>query len=94
MKVVITQASYGMSLLQDYPYLNKYKDYYIDDDPYQNYDYWRSNCIVAEMTNDEMQATIRELIKYHPLVVGYADKYNHEKYGIDFEITIYDDYLE
>lgn len=94
MKVVITQASYGMNLLQDYPYLNKYKDDYIDDDPYRDYNYWRDNCIVSEMTNDEMQSIIRELINYHPLVVGYADKYDHEQYGIDFTITIYDDYLE
>ena len=94
MKIVIGQASYGMRLLEDYPCLNKYKDDYIDDDPYQNYNYWRDNCIVTEMTNDEMQAIIRELINYHPLVVGYADKYDHESYGIDFEIIIYDDYLE
>ena len=49
---------------------------------------------IDNKTNDEMFKLIQELTNYKELIIGYADKYDHEHYGIDFSIKIYDDYNE
>lgn len=95
MKVVIQRADYD-DLLEDYPCLEKYKAWFIPKDCEYDYSefYYSSNCIVKDMDNDELFKLIQELTSYEDIVIGYADKYDHEKYGIDFKITIYDYYLE
>lgn len=106
MKVVIGQAAYCMTdeydivelgfdgdkekLLNDYPYLRKYADYY-----HQGFDaYYDNNVIIKDMDEKELQDVIKMLTKKNKLVIEYEDKYWAERYGTDFKITIYDDYLE
>lgn len=95
MKVVIDHAGYD-DLLVAYPCLEKYREWFITEDNDYNYleVYYHTNCIIKEMDNDELFKLIQELTSYREIVIGYADKYDHENYGIDFKITIYDDYLE
>lgn len=95
---VLIYATSSNNLLEEYPILQKYKENYrpcIDWDcyPYIDNDYWRQNCIIKDMNNDELFKLIQELTSISKLVIGYADKYDHE-YGIDFEIEIYNDYRE
>ena len=102
MKVVISQCKgcyENKQILTDYPILQKYVDkgYYVKY--YENcsdYDdsYWKENCIIVELTNNEIFKLIQELTNYQELIIGYVDKYDHENYGIDFSIKIYDDYNE
>ena len=99
MKVVISQCKYchnNNQILTDYPILQKYADkghyvdYFEDDDG----NYWAINRIIVDLTNDEVFKLIQELTSCSELIVGYADKYDHEHYGIDFSVKIYDDYNE
>lgn len=102
MKVVISQCKYcheSNQILTDYPMLQKYADkgHYVNYcDDWSDYDdsYWAENCIIVDLTNDEMFELIQELTSYSELIIGYSDKYAHENYGIDFSIKIYDDYNE
>ena len=102
MKVVISQCKYchnNNQILTDYPMLQKYADkgHYVDySDDYSDYDdsYWAENCIIVDLTNDETFKLIQELTSYSELIIGYADKYSHENYGVDFSVKIYDDYNE
>ena len=93
MKVKISRADCYGNLIQDYPCLEKYREWFI---PKDSKDFWchYTNCIIKEMNNDELFKLIQELTCYEEIVIGYADKYDHENYGIDVKITIYDDYLE
>ena len=96
MRVVIGQAAHylgedeGQKLLDEYPYLRKYEAYY-----HQNYDgaYWKENVIIKDMDDTELKELIDELTKSNKLVIGYEDKYNETRFGTNFGITIYDDYL-
>ena len=96
MRVVIGQAAYylgedeGQKLLNEYPYLRKYKAHY-----HQDYDgtYWKENVIIKDMDDAELKGIINELTKNNKLVIGYEDKDTKSRFGIDFGITIYDDYL-
>ena len=102
MKVVISQCKgcyENNQILTDYPILQKYVDkgYYVEYcNDYSDYDdsYWKENTIIVELTNDEIFKLIQELTNYQELIIGYANKYDHENYGIDFFIKIYDDYNE
>lgn len=95
MKVVIKHSSdfYG-NLLELYPCLKKYKDEYIDDDPYQNYDYYLMDCIVTDMSESEFWDLTKELMKYQPVIIRYADSYDRDKYRIVMTLEIYDGYRE
>lgn len=96
MRVVIGQAAYylgedeGQKLLNEYPYLRKYEAYY-----HQDYDgtYWKENVIIKDMDDAELKEIINELNKNNKLVIGYEGKDTESRFGIDFGITIYDDYL-
>lgn len=81
MKVVI-YATDGADLMKKYPLIEEYKDFYnnIDDD------YWRENCIIKEMGNDEIFKIIQTLTSYGELVIGYASKSDHELYSVDFSL--------
>ena len=102
MKVAISQCKVcyeNNQILKDYPILQKYADkgHYIQySENYSDYDdsYWKENVIIVELTNNEMFKLIQELTNYQELIIGYADKYNHENYGVDFSIKIYDYYNE
>lgn len=96
MRVVIGQAAHylgedeGQKLLDEYPYLRKYEEYY-----HQDYDgaYWKENVIIMDMDDAEINEVIDELTKSNKLVIGYEDKYIESRFGTNFGITIYDDYL-
>ena len=85
MKVRIDRADYG-NLLQDYPCLNKYENDF-NGDEYRN-------TIITEMSENEFWNLAKELMEYEEVVIGYADKFDREHYGIDMKLTIYDYYLE
>ena len=79
--------------------LQKYADkgHYIKySEDYSDYDdsYWKENAIIVELTNDEIFKLIQELTNYQELIIGYTNKYDHEHYGVDFSIKVYDDYNE
>lgn len=88
MKVVI-YATNNKNLLKDFPLLEEYKNFYNAND-----DYWRNNYIIKEMDNDELTKVIRMLTNYGELVIGRGSKQDHEYYGIDFFIEIYNDWRE
>ena len=88
MKVVI-YATDGADLIKKYPLIEEYKGHYNAED-----DYWRNNCIIKEMNNDELIKVLQVLTNYGELVIGYASKAEHELYGIDFFIEIYNDWRE
>lgn len=99
---VLIYATRSHNLLEEYPILQKYAEnyrpyvdwsYYPYDEQKIDNDYWRQNCIIKDMDNDELFKVIQELTNISELVIGYADKYDHE-YGIDFTIEIYNDYRE
>lgn len=109
MKVVIKQTKCcydDEQIFKDYPILEKYRsmmDYYTGYDDGTNSNYWkehdynqydRNNAIVIELTNDELVKLIQELMNESQLVIEWASKYDHETYGIDFVVEIYDDYRE
>jgi len=98
MKVVIEQAHLWNNLLEAYPCLEKYREWYIseDDKRYGEYETYGkfNNSIIKEMNNDELFNVIQELTNYEELIIGYASVYDHEHYGVDFIITIYDYYIE
>lgn len=102
MKIVISQCKYcyeNNQILTDYPMLQKYADkgHYVKySEDCSDYDdsYWKENAIIVELTNDETFKLIQELTNYQKLIIGYADKYDHENYGIDFSVKIYDAYNE
>lgn len=85
MKVRIDRADYG-NLIQDYPCLEKYRG------DFNNNDY--NNVIITEMSENEFWNLAKELMKYEEVVVGYADDFDREHYGIEMKLTIYDYYLE
>jgi hypothetical protein len=89
MKVVIYATS-GSDLMKHYPLIEQYKGYYNNADD----DYWRDNCIIKRMGNDELVKVMNTLTSYTNLVIGYASKSDHELYDIDFFIEIYDDLRE
>ena len=108
MKVVIKQTEYcyeDEQIFKRYPILEKYRDkmdYYTGYDDGTNFDYWkerdysqydRDNSIVIDLNNDELFKLLQELTNESQLVIG-ASKYDHENYGIDFVVEIYDDYRE
>lgn len=93
MRVVIKRADYS-DLLTAYPCLEKYREWFIPPSDMCSDIYYRDNCIVKDMNNDELFKLIQELTSYNELVIGYANEYDHKNYGIDFKITIYDYYLE
>ena len=88
MKVII-YATNSKNLLEKYPLLKEYKDFYNSSN-----DYWRNNYIIKEMDNDELMKVIQTLTSYGELVVGNKSKQEHERYGIDFYIEIYNDWRE
>ena len=109
MKVVIKQTEYcyeNEQIFKDYPILEKYRsimDYYTGYDDCTNPNYWeehdysqydRDNAIVIDLNNDELVKLLQELTNESQLVIGWASKYDHETYGIDFVIEIYDDCRE
>ena len=109
MKVVIKQTEYcyeNEQIFKRYPILEKYRDkmdYYTGYDDGTNFNYWEEhdynqygidNAIVIELTNNELVKLLQELMNESQLVIGWASKYDHETYGIDFVIEIYDDYRE
>lgn len=109
MKVVIKQTKYcycNEQIFKDYPILEKYRsmmNYYTGYDDGTNSNYWGEydysqysydNAIVIDLNNDELAKLLQELINESQLVIGWASKYDHETYGIDFVVEIYDDYRE
>lgn len=109
MKVVIEQTKCchdDEQIFKDYPILEKYRsimDYYTGYDDCTNPNYWeehdysqydRYNAIVIDLTNNELFKLLQELTNESQLVIGRASKYDHETYGIDFVVEIYDDYRE
>lgn len=109
MKVVIEQTKYcccDEQIFKDYPILEKYKsmmDYYTSYDDDTNSNYWREhdysqydryNTIVIDLNENELVKLLQELMNESQLVIGWASKYDHENYGIDFVVEIYDDYRE
>jgi hypothetical protein len=49
---------------------------------------------VIDLNNDELVKLLQELTNESHLVIGWADKYDHKTYGVDFIVEIYDDYRE
>jgi hypothetical protein len=97
MKVVIHQTSrYDGMLLERYPVLEKYKDDYIplDDDFDFISDYWRGDCIIVHLNQFEIIQLVEELIKEESVIIKHSDSYDHETYGIDIDIEIYNDMRE
>ena len=109
MKVVIEQTKHcydDEQIFKDYPILEKYRsmmDYYTGYDDGTNHNYWRErdysqyngdNAIVIDLNNDELFKLLQELTNESQFVIGWASKYDHETYGIDFVVEIYDDYRE
>ena len=102
MKTVISQCKgcyENNQILIDYPMLQEYADkgHYVKySEDCSDYDdnYWKENCIIVDLTNNEMFKLIQELTNCKELIIGYADKYSQEHYGIDFSVKIYDDYNE
>jgi hypothetical protein len=110
MKVVISQARYcheNEQLFHDYSILEKWKNKgkyieYITYDDCSNNNfkdlnhklYWLENSLILDLNNDEMFKIIQQLTSYSELIIGYVGKYEHEKYGVDFYIKIYDYYVE
>ena len=93
MTVVINRADLWNDLIESYPCLEKYREWYVpkkDEYIYCEYE----NCIIKEMNNDELFNIIQELTSYSKLIIGYANEYDHKEYEIDFVITIYDYYVE
>lgn len=88
MKVVI-YATNSKNLLKDFPLLEEYKDFYNS-----NNDYWRNSYIIKEMDNDELIKVIQTLTNYNEIIVGRESKQEHEYYGTDFYIEIYNDWRE
>ena len=86
MKVII-YATNNKNLLEKYPLLEEYKDFYNSSNDYWNY-------IIKEMDNDELMKVIQTLTSYGELVVGNESKQDHECYGTDFYIEIYNDWRE
>jgi hypothetical protein len=97
MKVVIHQTSrYEGMLLERYPVLEKYKDDYIplDDDFDFISDYWRGDCIIVHLNQFEIIQLVETIMKKEKVIIQYADSYDHETYGIDIDIEIYNDMRE
>ena len=109
MKVVIEQTEYcyeNDQIFKRYPILEKYRDrmdYYTGYDDCTNSNYWkerdysqyaRDNAIVIDLNENELVKLLQELINESQLIIEWASKYDHETYGIDFVIEIYDDYRE
>ena len=109
MKVAIKQTKYcydDEQIFKDYPILEKYRDrmdYYTGYDDCTNPNYWeehdysqydRDNAIVIDLNENELVKLLQELINESQLVIGRASKYDHETYGIDFVVEMYDDYRE
>ena len=109
MKVVIKQTEYcyeNEQIFKRYPILEKYRDkmdYYTGYDDGTNSNYWREhdysqydidNAIVIELTNNELVKLLQELMNESQLIIEWASKYDHETYGIDFVVEIYDDCRE
>lgn len=105
MRVIVEQTKYchvDEQIFMDYPILEQYKDkmdYYTgyDNEPHIDYDdnkYYRYNTIVINLNNDELFKLLQELTNESQLVIGYASKYDHEHFNIDFIVEIYDDYRE
>ena len=109
MKVVVEQTEYcyeNDQIFKRYPILEKYRDrmdYYTGYDDCTNSNYWkerdysqyaRDNAIVIDLNENELVKLLQELMNESQLVIGWASKYDHKTYGIDFVIEIYDDYRE
>lgn len=109
MKVVIKQSKYcydDEQIFKDYPILEKYRsmmDYYTGYDDCTNPNYWgehdysqyyRDNVIVIDLTNNELFKLLQELTNESQLVIGWASKYDHKNYNVDFIVEIYDDWRE
>lgn len=105
MRVVIEQTRcchINEQIFMHYPILEQYRnkmDYYTgyNDGTYVHYDnneYYYDNAIVINLNNDELLKLLQELTSESQLVIGYASKYDHERYNIDFIVEIYDDYRE
>ena len=109
MKVVIEQTKHchdDEQIFKDYPILEKYRsmmDYYTGYDDGTNSNYWSErdysqyygdNAIVIDLNNDELVKLLQELTNESHLVIGWADKYDHKTYGVDFIVEIYDYWRE
>ena len=109
MKVVVEQTEYcyeNDQIFKRYPILEKYRDrmdYYTGYDDCTNSNYWkerdysqyaRDNAIVIDLNENELVKLLQELMNESQLVIGWASKYDHKTYGINFVIEIYDDYRE
>lgn len=109
MKVVVEQTEYcyeNDQIFKRYPILEKYRDrmdYYTGYDDCTNSNYWREhdysqyardNAIVIDLNENELVKLLQELMNESQLIIGWASKYDHETYDIDFVIEMYDDYRE
>ena len=104
MKVVIKQTDYCHSdeqIFKRYPMLEEYRDkmdYYTgynDGTKERDYNkYYCNNSIVIDLNNDELVKLLQILTNESQLVIGYASKYDHERFNIDFIVEIYDNYRE
>ena len=109
MIVIIKQTEYcyeNEQIFKRYPILEKYRDkmdYYTGYDDGTNFNYWEEhdyskyysdNAIVIDLNENELVKLLQELTNESQLVIGRASKYDHETYGIDFVVEIYDDYRE
>lgn len=89
--IVAIYATSSKNLIEEYPILSRYKEYYYPDDD----EWWAwQDCIIKDMNNEELFKVIQELTSFSKLIIGYADEFEHKQYGIDFKIEIYNDYRE
>ena len=86
---VVIYATNSKNLLKDFPLLEEYKDFYN-----ANGDYWKKSYILKEMDNDELIKVIQMLTNYNEIIIGRESKQDHESYGTDFYIEIYNGWRE
>ena len=109
MKVVVEQTKFcydDEEIFTDYAIWEKYRDrmdYYTGYEDGTNSNYWeehdysqygRDNAIVIDLNENELVKLLQELTNESQLVIGRASKCDHENYGIDFIVEIYDDCRE
>lgn len=95
MKVVIEHSYWEENLIEAYPPLEKYREYYIGKcNDGKKYYMYISDVIVVDMDEDEFWSLVKELTYYESVIVRKGDAYESQKYGIDMGIEIYDDYRE
>ena len=53
-----------------------------------------SDCEYIEIIEFESLETLNQVLGWNELIIRYYDKEEKEKLGYDYEVTIYDDYVE